>query len=537
MGGDKMIALYDATLREGAQGARSAFSVQDKLRVLHQLDALGVAYIEGGNPGSNPKDEAFYRQAKSVALRHAKLAAFGATCRVGLSPDQDANLKALLAADTPVVTIFGKSSRFQVQQILRCTLQENLQIIQDSVAYLKAQGREVVFDAEHFFDGYALDPDYALEALLAAQRGGCDWVCLCDTNGGSFPHQIAQAVQAAAAKLNVPLGIHCHNDTGVAVANSISAVRCGAAMVQATLNGCGERCGNANLGTLAADLELKLGYRCLPEGHLRQLKYRTQRYAEIVNHATDPQAPYVGRYAFAHKAGMHIDAVNKDPRSFEHVPPESVGAERSFLLSEVAGRVAILGKVQHLLPGMGKDAPEVQRILDALKQLEFEGYQFEGAEASFELLVRRLTGQYRPFFELKGFQVITHSPAEAEESATAIVDIVVDGRREVTAAHGNGPINALDAAARKALEVFYPELRTMQLIDFKVRALDSRQATSSKVRVVVESSDEEGTWATVGVSGDIIQASWIGLIDSLEYKLLRHREGAGAPADGDKAAV
>lgn len=517
----KKITLYDTTLREGAQGEGAAFTVKDKLKIVGLLDEAGVPYIECGNPGSNPKDRDFYAAAAKLKLRQARLVAFGATCRLGSSPEQDGNLKALLAANTPAVAVFGKCWDFHVTDILRATLEENLKIISNTVAYLKANGREVIFDAEHFFDGYKHSPDYALAALRAAAQAGADWVCLCDTNGGSFPHEIGPAVRAACGAVDCPVGIHCHDDTGMAQADTVEAVRAGATMAQGTLCGLGERCGNTDLWVMAANLQVKLGYPCLPESSITRLAALAQLSAETMNITLYSGSPYVGRNAFAHKAGMHIDAVKKDPRSFEHVPPEAVGAKRQFLLSEISGRMAVLQRARQILPELTKDSPETQNILSELKALENRGYQFEGADASFELLVRRMTGLGHTYFDLKGFKVIINEPALDGHVASAMVEIAVNGEEEISAAVGNGPVNALDRAARRALERFYPSLKTMHLSDFKVRVLDSSDTTAALVRVIIESSDETGSWTTIGVSSDVIEASWQALVDSLEYKLLR----------------
>ena len=514
--------LYDATLREGAQGPGASFTVEDKLKIVDMLDDLGVSYIEAGNPGSNPKDAAFFKRMEDHPLRQAKLAAFGATCRVGVAPEDDANIQALMSANTPVVTIFGKSWDFHVKEILKATPQENLDIIAITVRYFKDQGKEVVYDAEHFFDGYKRNPEYALKTLEAANGAGADWLCLCETNGGCFPHEVEAITNVVAARFpGAKLGIHAHNDTGMAEANAVTAARCGALMVQVTIAGWGERCGNTDLFTLLPNLQLKLGYDCLPPEKLQSLVSFAHTFHELANLGVNPRAPYVGFNAFAHKAGMHIDAVAKNPTSFEHVPPDAIGAERAFLISEVAGRTAVLKKIQRIVPGVKKDSPDIKRIVQELKQLEYQGYQFEGADASFELMVLRTLGLHRPFFTLKGFKVIVNEPAAEGEVASAMVHILVDGVEEITAALGNGPVNALDRATRKALERFYPGLSSMVLSDYRVRVLDSKFATAAPVRVLIESSDLNQTWTTVGVSTDIIEASWHALVDSLEYKLFK----------------
>lgn len=516
----KQAVIYDATLREGVQGAGATFSVEDKLRIVELLDTMGVAYIEAGNPGSNPKDAEFYQKVALNPPKHAKLAAFGATCRVGVSPAEDVNIQALLSAGTPVVAIFGKTWDFHVTEVLRATLEQNLQIIGDTVRYLCSQGREVVFDAEHFFDGYKRNPEYAMQALAAARDAGASWLCLCDTNGGCFPGEVATIMADVVSRFGSCVGMHAHNDTGMAEANAVVGVQSGAVMAQVTLGGLGERCGNTNLFTLLPNLQLKLGYDCLPDASLVKLSDYAHTFYDLANEPPVAGAPYVGRNAFTHKAGMHIDGVNKNSASFEHVNPASVGAQRHFLLSEVAGRIAVLKKVQRFMPQLTKDSPEIAAIVDELKRMEHNGYQFEGAEASFELMVRRLLGQHDPFFDLKGFKVMINEPALDGEIASAVVQVRVAGQEEISAAVGNGPVNALDQAARRALERFYPNLSTARLTDFKVRVLTSRDATAAPVRVVIESTDGRHTWKTTGVSTDIINASWSALVDSLEYKLL-----------------
>lgn len=517
------VTLYDATLREGAQGAGASFSLEDKVRIVHLLDELGVPYIEAGNPGSNPKDAEFYARMRNIHLKNSRLAAFGATCRVGADPEQDGNLQALLSAETPVITLFGKSWDFHVTHVLHAELAQNVDIIAKSIRYFTDRGREVCFDAEHFFDGYKHNPDYALQVLTAARQAGARWLCLCDTNGGCFPHEVADITRRCVELFGDAVGIHAHNDTGMAEANTTQAILQGAGMAQVTANGLGERCGNADLFTTVPNLQLKLGHPCLPQDSLAALRSTSLAISELCNQQPDARKPYVGAQAFTHKAGMHIDGVSKHPTTFEHVPPDSVGNERTFVLSEIAGRAAVLAKIQKVLPDIDKGAPEVALMVERLKHMEFEGYQFEGADASFELEVRRMLRPFPPLFELKNFKVIVTEPAHDGDIATAMIEVLVGGVSEITAANGNGPVNALDAAARKALEHFYPQLRSMFLSDYKVRVLDSGKATASRVRVLVESQDESDHWTTVGVSGDVIGASWIALTDSLEYKLLKDK--------------
>jgi 2-isopropylmalate synthase len=519
------ISIYDSTLRDGAQAQGISYSVEDKLKIVERLDALGVSYIEAGNPGSNPKDLEFFARTANLALTHARLIAFGATRKVGISVAEDANLQSLLKAGTAAVAIFGKSWDYQVLEILRTTLEENLAMIGDTLRYLKARGKEVVYDAEHFFDGYKANAHYAMQTLAAAAEAGADSLVLCDTNGGSFPDEIHAITRTVRERFpDVAIGIHCHNDSEMAVANSIRAVQAGATQVQGTINGLGERCGNANLCSIIPNLQLKLGYRCIPDGALRHLTSVSRSVAEIANMLPNDKAPYVGSHAFAHKGGMHIDAVVKNPVSYEHVNPELVGNSRRVLMSEVAGRSTVLARINAIDPALAKDSPETRRIIDRLKELEHEGYQFEAAESSFELVVRKMLGRHTPFFELVQFKVIVDEPSANGINSSAMIKIRVDGQEEITAAEGDGPVNALDKAVRKALERFYPAIGEIRLTDYKVRVLDSDKASAAKVRVLIETSDPYDDWTTIGVSTDVINASWQALVDAIEYKLLRDRE-------------
>ncbi len=513
--------IFDSTLRDGAQGEGISFSVQDKLHVVRALDELGVSYIEAGNPGSNPKDLEFFREVKKIRLENARLVAFGSTRRKGIRAAEDTNLASLLAADTEDACIFGKTWDFHVTEILRATLDENLEMIRDTMKYLREQGRTVIYDAEHYFDGYLSNPAYALSTLRAAVEGGAQCLTLCDTNGGCLPDAIREMTETVVREFGVPVGIHCHNDGGMAVANSLMAVKGGAVQVQGTLIGFGERTGNANLSTIIANLELKMGLPCLPAGKVATLTPMARRVAEIANVTMDDGMPFVGHTAFAHKAGMHIDAMTKNPKAYEHVHPDSVGNERTFLMSEVAGRSMIIEKIRKFDPAIGKDSPVAQQIVDRLKALEHEGYQFEGAEGSFELLVRKNMGKYKPFFDLHYYKIIGEQP-DADQACTAFaqIKIGVDGVDAITAGEGDGPVHALDCALRTALERFYPGVREIRLTDFKVRVLDSKSATAAKVRVLIESTDGEEVWTTVGVSSDLIEASWQALVDSFEYKLI-----------------
>lgn len=517
--------LLDSTLRDGAQGEGISFSVEDKLKIVKVLDDIGIAYIEAGNPGSNQKDLEFFRRLKAVPLQTAKLTAFGSTRRKGIPVEADEQIGALLAADTPVVTLFGKAWDFHVRDIIKTTLAENLDMIRESVAYFKKRGKEVIFDAEHFFDGYSANPDYAVQTVEAAALGGADCVVLCDTNGGTYPQIIADVTAMIQSRLNTEVGIHSHNDCGMAVANAMMAVSSGARHIQGTFIGFGERCGNANLSTLIGNLQVKGHYRCVHPSKLNQITSTAHYIAEIANITLDHTMPYVGGSAFAHKGGMHIDGIMKNTRSFEHTNPECVGNSRSFLMSEVSGRSTLLAKIQHVAPEITKDNPLAQRIIDAIKAKEYSGYQFEGAESSFELLVRRELGIHRPHFTIQHFKIISEHPTEdSGQAASSILKIRVGNQEELTATQGNGPVNALDKAIRKALEVFYPSLRAVHLVDYKVRVLDSDSASGAMVRVLIESTDGQYNWSSVGVSTDIIQASLIALTDSMEYKLIKEDE-------------
>lgn len=516
------VYIYDSTLRDGAQAQDISFSVEDKLRIVQKLDDFGVEYIEAGNPGSNPKDLEFFEKVKKLNIKTSKLTAFGSTRKVGIKVEEDQNVINLLGADTDAVAIFGKSWDFHVTDILKTTLEENLNMIRDTISFFKQKGKEVIFDAEHFFDGYKNNSQYAMKTLEAAHSAGADWLCLCETNGGCLPlevYEIIKAVKEAFPHAN--LGIHCHNDSGAAVANSIVAVQAGCQQVQGVINGFGERCGNANLSTIIPNLQVKLGFSCIPRDNLLKLTQVSRFVNEIANITFDERTPYVGSCAFAHKGGMHIDGVTKNPKTFEHINPKSVGNERRFLMSEVAGRSTIISRIQEIDPTITKESPETKKIINKLKQLEHFGFQFEGAESSFELVIRKEIGKYKPFFELKDFKVIVHEPSPTYVSASVMLKVEVDGVEEITAAEGDGPVNALDKALRKALEKFYPILKEIHLTDYKVRILDTNNATKAKTRVLIETTDGKEIWNTVGVSTNIIEASWIALVDSVEYKLLK----------------
>jgi len=520
----KKVIAYDSTLRDGAQAQGVSFTVEDKLKIVQKLDDLGIGYIEAGNPGSNPKDLEFFERVASLHLKHTKIIAFGSTRKPNISAAVDGNLQSLLFANTPAVAIFGKSWDYQVTDILRTSLDENLKMIADSIAFLKAQAKEVVFDAEHFFDGYKANADYAFASLEAAADAGADVLCLCDTNGGTFPNEIFEITQQTVARFpKVQIGIHCHNDCEMAVANSVAAVQAGATQVQGTINGIGERCGNANLVSIIPNVQLKLGFACIPVQNMQDLSETARYVNEVANMPFNEKAPYVGNDAFAHKGGMHIDAVNKNPISYEHINPTQVGNERHILVSEVAGRGALLKKLQQIEPSLTKDSSDTIRVLEQLKTLEHEGYQFEGAESSFDLLMHKLLGKFEPFFSLKQYNVSIFEPSADGLNSSASIHINVNGKDANATAQGDGPVNALDKAMRKALEQFYPAINEIKLVDYKVRVLDSSQATAAKVRVIIESTDQQQSWTTIGVSTDIIEASWLALKDALEYKLLHAR--------------
>ncbi|NLG52601.1 MAG: citramalate synthase [Clostridiales bacterium] len=516
----KSIAVLDTTLRDGMQGEGISYSVRDKLSIVRALDNIGIKYIEAGNPGSNPKDMEFFNAALKLKLNNSKLCAFGSTRRKNVKISEDPGIAALTSVDVPVYVIFGKTDELHVTQILNCSLEENLDMISDTVSYLKSLGKEVIYDAEHFFDGYARNGKYALKTLEAAVSAGADCIVLCDTNGGRFPAEINDITSLVVKKFGVDVGIHCHNDCGLAVADSISAVLAGAAHVQGTFLGFGERCGNARLSTLIPNLQLKLGYSCIPENLMSELTDTAHQIAEITNTSVPKNTPYVGRSAFAHKAGMHADGVLKNSASFEHVSPESVGNERRFLMSEMSGRSAIMTVINKIASGFDRNSPAIHKIIKKLKESELAGYQYEAAEASFELLVRKELGLYVPYFKLIGFKTIGEQNEGVVRDASAIIHVAVGDKSEMTAAAGDGPVHALDCALRKALEVFYPELKSVHLIDYKVRVLNHSAAAAAAVRVLITSTDGEHVWSTVGVSTDIIQASWQALVDSIEYKLI-----------------
>lgn len=518
------VSIFDSTLRDGSQGEGISFSVSDKLKIVQALDTLGVSYIEAGNPASNPKDLEFFEKAQELELKHAVLVAFGSTRRKGIRAGEDVNLQSLAGAKTSVVSIFGKSWDFHVTDIIRTTLEENLAMIEDSVRFIVDGGGVVFFDAEHYYDGYAANRTYAVETLRAALRGGASALILCETRGGMIPSEVRSITEATKALFpDVEIGIHAHDDIGCGVATSIAAVEGGATQVQGTLLGFGERCGNANLSSIIPILETKMGIECLNGESLDQLTRVSRKVAEISNVRISGRMPFIGRSAFAHKGGMHIDGVQKNPLSFEHIDPIVVGNERRLLMSEVAGRALMLKRIARVAPDLDKDDLVTISLMDELKRLEAEGYQFEGAESSFDLVIRRQLNMYKPYFSLVHYQTIGSSPYVdllSDASHAVVVKVKVAGESAITAAEGEGPVNALDKALRKVLEQFYPSLKSVHLTDYKVRVLDSAGATASKVRVLIESTDGINTWSTIGVSRDIIEASWFALSDSIEHKLI-----------------
>lgn len=524
------IKVYDTTLRDGSQMEGISFSVEDKLKLARKLDDLGVHYIEGGWPGSNPKDAEFFVQARALGLKNSRLAAFGSTRRANAPVEDDPNVRKLIEAETPTVTIVGKSWDMQVRVVLGCSLEENLAMIADTVRWCKQQGREVIYDAEHFFDGYRENPDYALACVRAAADAGVDVVCLCDTNGGRMPEEIGEAVERVRDEVSCEIGIHTHNDAEMGVANALIAVRRGATQVQGTINGYGERTGNANLCSIIANLELKYGYETIGKNNLRDLTAVSHFFAEVANMSPDPQMPYVGLKAFTHKAGLHVNAISKAAETYEHLAPELVGNSRRIMISELSGRSNVLYKLEQYGIALENPSDQVRKVIDEVKRLENEGYRFEDAEASFELLVMRMSPEYAPPFQLQDFMVVSEQRNAGDILSEATVKLSVDGEIMHTAADGNGPVNALDKAMRKALAPFYPQLDPITLTDYKVRVLDNGSATAATVRVWIQSSDGENTWSTVGSSPNIIEASWLALADSLEYPLLR-----GASVDTRKA--
>ena len=513
-----LIQIYDTTLRDGTQSEGFTLSSNDKMRIAQKLDELGVAFIEGGWPGSNPKDVEFFERAHDISWKNALIAAFGSTCRVKGGPEDDANIKALLDSQTPVCTIFGKTWTLHVREVLLTTPEDNLRVIEQSVAYLKANGKRVIYDAEHFFDGYKADSSYALETLRAAIRGGAETIVLCDTNGGTMPWEVERIIRDLKPALDDPFGIHTHNDSECAVINSLTAIREGAMQVQGTINGVGERCGNANLISIMADLELKMGYQCLPEGNIGKLYDLSHFVAEVANITPDEHLPFVGKSAFAHKGGVHVAAMRRSTLSYQHVQPELIGNRMRVVVSDLSGRGNLLSKAEE--HGVEVEGEEVISVLNDVKELESRGFSFEAAEASVAMMLKRQEYGYKAPFELVDFFVNVEHRQGRGIFAEAMVKVRVQGELLHTAAEGNGPVNALDNALRKALLGYYPQLANFNLSDYKVRILDSDHGTEAITRVLIDTRNKTSRWSTVGASTNIIEASWRALADSLEYGLM-----------------
>ncbi|MEX0856460.1 MAG: citramalate synthase [Gemmatimonadota bacterium] len=518
------IEIYDTTLRDGAQTEGISLSCEDKIRIAQRLDEFGIDLIEGGWPGSNPKDAEFFERARDLPWSHSSIAAFGSTRRRGIAPEDDANLRALVEARTPVCTLVGKSWTLHVEEVLQVDRDENLAMIEESVAFLAAEGRRVIYDAEHFFDGFREDADYAIETLRAAHRGGADTLVLCDTNGGSLPWDIERVVGSVKDQIGIALGIHCHNDCEMAVANSLAAVRGGAGHIQGTINGYGERCGNANLCSIIPDLELKMEKRAIPEGHLGQLHDLAHFVADIANVASDPRLAYVGRSAFAHKGGIHVAAMRRNERAYQHIDPVLVGNRMRVVVSELSGRGNLLSKAEELAVDVS-EAGDVGAVLDEIKLLEARGFSFEAADASVALMIRRSRPDYQPPFRLIDYTVVVEHRDGRGTFAEATVKVEIDGERYHTAAEGSGPVHALDGALRKALVPTFEKAAAFQLVDYKVRILDGEHATGAITRVLIETRDGERNWITVGASSNIIEASWRALAESFEYGLYLETAG------------
>lgn len=515
----KRIEILDTTLRDGLQAEGISYSVLDKLNIVKSLDDIGISIIEAGNVSASDSDMQLFEEISKINLKNSKVAAFGNTCRKNTAPKDDYGVKNLINVKAEIITLVGKSWDMHVEDVLKTSKAENLAMIENTIRYLTSADKRVIFDAEHFFDGYKNNKEYAIETLKFAVRAGASSLTLCDTNGGCFPEEIANITKTVSGIFDIPVGIHAHNDCGMAVANAVAAVQNGALHVQGTMIGIGERCGNTALCTLIPNLQLKKGYLLISPDKMKDITHVARKIADISNISLPKNMPYVGGSAFYHKAGMHADGVNKVTCSFEHVNPETVGNERKFPVSEMAGRTSVLMRAKKIAPNLHKDSPEMTEILEKMKNMERGGYQFEAAEGSFELLVKKTLGIYKPSFELLTFKSISEQPSATDKSASVFIKIRVGDKTEITAAEGDGPIHALDKALRKALEVFYPELKNTKLTDFKVRVLTPESATAAKVRVLITSASKEKSWTTVGVSADILEASWIALVDSMEYIL------------------
>ena len=523
----KEIKIYDTTLRDGSQGEGVSFSVMDKIRIAKELDLLGVHYIEGGWPGSNPKDMEFFLRMAKIKLDNSQLTAFSMTRRLNTKAEEDPNIKSLVKSGAKIITIVGKTWDLHVKDVLKTSLDENILMIKDTISFLVSCGLTVFYDAEHFFDAYKANKEYALKTLIAAEDAGAKAICLCDTNGGTLTSEVSRVTAEIRKRIKVSLGIHCHNDAGVAVANSLAAVEAGADMVQGTINGIGERSGNADLIPIIANLKLKMGFNCIDDKKLQELTHISHYISEVANMKQRNDQPYVGLSSFAHKGGMHINAIMKNSKAYEHIDPALVGNTRRILVSELAGKTGVLIRAKEFDLDLSKDTPEAKKILQLVQKLEHQGYHFEAAEASFEILMKRALKKYKKFFELEGFRVVIERHSNKKLTSEAIIRIKVRGKKEHTVSMGDGPVNALDNALRKALKDFYPTLSKMHLSDFKVRVLDEKSGTAAKVRVLIQSQDEKDAWNTIGVSENIIEASWLALVDSVEYKLLKDKVNCG----------
>ena len=537
------VLIYDTTLRDGTQGENITFTADEKLKIALRLDEMGIHYVEGGWPGSNPRDIRFFDLAKRETIKTARITAFGSTRKPGIAAADDPNLQAILSTKTPAAAIFGKSWSLHVETIMGNTLGENLAMISDSVAFLKSKGLEVIYDAEHFFDGFKDAPEYAVKTLTAALDAGADFLVLCDTNGGTLPHEVEMIIQTVLQDLEkkgvdadqIKLGIHTHNDCGMAAANSIAAVNCGAVMVHGTINGYGERCGNADLTTLIPVLSAKMSRPCIPDEKLGGLKHLSRYVSETANIVPLNSRPFVGRSAFAHKGGIHVSAIMKESRAYEHMNPEVVGNQRRVLMSDLAGKSNVEYKAKEMGVDLCANGCDSKTIVKAIKQMEDEGYQFDVADGSFKIMLEKFTEQFKPLFDLESFRVTIEKDKDLPCSAHATIKISVGDNQEITAAEGLGPVSALDNALRKALDKFYPGLDAMQLVDFKVRVVDGRDGTGAKVRVFIESRDRDQIWSTIGVSEDIIEASWHALADSFQFKLAKETQADHQASGNGKA--
>ncbi len=519
----RQIKLYDTTLRDGSQGEGISYSVMDKIRIAKELDMLGIHYIEGGWPGSNPKDMEFFLKMRETHLNNSQLAAFSMTRRLNTKAKEDPNIKSLIKSGAKIITIVGKTWDLHVTDVLKASLDENIAMIKDTISFITSCGLTVFYDAEHFFDAYKSNKEYAIKTLIAAQDSGAEAICLCDTNGGALTSEISKIVSEVKGKIKASLGIHCHNDAGLAIANSLAAVEAGANIMQGTINGIGERCGNADLIAIIANLKLKMGFDCITNEKLKEITHVSRYISEISNMKQRSDQPYVGASSFAHKGGMHINAIMKNSKTYEHVDPALVGNNRRILVSELGGKTSVLIRAKDLALGLDKDDPKTKKIMQLVQKLEHQGYHFEAAEASFEILMKRALKKYKKFFELEGFRVVIEKGVSNKITSEAIIKLRVKGQKQHTVAMGDGPINALDNALRKALKEFYPTLSKMHLSDFKVRVLDEKAGTRARVRVLIQSQDEKESWNTIGVSENIIEASWQALVDSVEYKLLKDK--------------